>query len=78
MMYQVKVFVTLKESIIDPAGTAVKTALHELGFENVQNVRLSKMIELTVTDVSGIEDMCERLLVNPVMETYHIEIEEIA
>ena len=77
-MYQVKVFVTLRESIIDPAGTAVKNSLHHLGFENVQDVRLSKMIELTVEDVSGIEDMCEKLLVNPVMEKYRIEIEEIA
>jgi len=77
-MYQVKVFVTLKESIIDPAGGAVKNSLHELGFKNVRDVRLSKMIELTVEDVSGIEDMCEKLLVNTVMESYRIEIEEIA
>jgi len=77
-MYQVKVFVTLQESIIDPAGSAVKNSLHELGFENVRDVRLSKMIELTVEDVGGIEEMCEKLLVNPVMETYRIEIEEIA
>jgi len=77
-MYQVKVFVTLRESIIDPAGTAVKNSLHQLGFEHVQDVRLSKMIELTVEDVGGIEEMCEKLLVNPVMEKYRIEIEEIA
>ena len=77
-MYQVKVFVTLQESIIDPAGSAVKNSLHELGFENVRDVRLSKMIELTVEDVGGIEEMCEKLLVNPVMEKYRIEIEEIA
>jgi len=77
-MYQVRVFVTLRESIIDPAGAAVKKSLHQLGFEHVRDVRLSKMIELTVEDVGGIEEMCEKLLVNTVMEDYRIEIEEIA
>ena len=80
-MYRVRVFVTLKESILDPAGAAVETALQGLGFADVGGVRIGKMIELTIEkgeDVDAlIQSMCEKLLVNTVMEAYRYEIEEI-
>jgi len=76
-MFKVKVYVTLRESILDPAGTAVKGSLHKLGFEEVQNVRIGKYIELTVdkVDEAQIKAMCEKLLANTVMEDYRIEVE---
>ena len=76
-MYKVKVFVTLRESILDPEGAAVKGALHKLGFGHVSDVRMGKVIEMTVASREGIDEMCETLLVNTVMEDYTYEIEEM-
>ena len=75
-MYKVKVYVTLRESILDPAGKAVEGSLHNLGYEEVHNVRIGKYIELTVAEIdeARIKDMCEKLLANTVMEDYRIEL----
>lgn len=77
-MHKVRVYVTLRESILDPAGTAVKGSLNRQGFQEVENVRIGKYIELTVdkVDEARIKDMCEKLLANTVMEDYRIEVEE--
>jgi phosphoribosylformylglycinamidine synthase len=80
-MYKVKVFVTLRESVLDPQGTAVKGSLHSLSFEAVKDVRIGKYMELTVEKVENIDDMvkemCEKLLANVVIEDYRYEIEEV-
>ena len=80
-MYKVKVFVTLRESVLDPQGTAVKGSLHSLSFEAVRDVRIGKYMELTVDKVDNInvivEEMCEKLLANVVIEDYRYEIEEV-
>lgn len=80
-MYKVKVFVTLRESVLDPQGTAVKGSLHSLLFEAVRDVRIGKYMELTVDKVDNInvivEEMCEKLLANVVIEDYRFEIEEV-
>ncbi|WP_078408359.1 phosphoribosylformylglycinamidine synthase subunit PurS [Priestia abyssalis] len=80
-MYKVKVFVTLRESVLDPQGTAVKGSLHSLSFEAVKDVRIGKYMELTVEKVDNIEEMvkemCEKLLANVVIEDYRYEIEEV-
>ncbi|MDM5153100.1 phosphoribosylformylglycinamidine synthase subunit PurS [Bacillus sp. DX1.1] len=81
-MYKVKVYVTLRESVLDPQGTAVKGALHSLAFTEVQDVRIGKYMELTidksVSDLdSKIKEMCEKLLANVVMEDYRYEVEEV-
>jgi phosphoribosylformylglycinamidine synthase len=79
IMYQVKVVVTLKESILDPTGIATKDGLNKLGFEGVREVRVGKVLYLTIVKTENIEDkikeMCEKLLVNEVMEEYSYEIE---
>lgn len=84
-MYRAKVYVTLRESILDPQGAAVKGGLHKLGFGEVDGVRIGKMIELRINgnitkmDVDvRIREMCESLLVNEVMEDYVYEIEELS
>ena len=78
-MHQVKVIVTLKESILDPTGIATKDALNKLGYEGVQEVKVGKVLYLTVEKTENIEkqikEMCEKLLVNEVMEEYSYEIE---
>jgi phosphoribosylformylglycinamidine synthase PurS subunit len=81
-MYKVKVFVTLRESVLDPQGTAVKGSLHSLSYTEVQDVRIGKFLELTIekTDRSLdklVKEMCERLLTNTVIEDYTYEVEEV-
>ena len=86
-MHKAKVFVTLRESILDPAGTAVKGSLHKLGFEEVRDARIGKYIELKLdgdldnaadTESVGerVKAMCEKLLANTVIEDFRFEIEK--
>lgn len=79
-MYKVKVNVYLRENILDPQGKAVNNALHQLGFAEVQNVRVGKCIQLLVEDDAAIEqrvkEMCRQLLVNDVMEEMDFSIEK--
>lgn len=81
-MYKVKVYVTLKEGVLDPAGNAVKNSLHSMDYKTVESVRIGKYMELTLDkDTENVEDqvkeMCNRLLANPVIEDYSYEIEEV-
>ena len=62
-----------KEGILDPQGQTVERALPALGFEGVSDVRVGRLIELTVEDEAALPDMCERLLTNPLIEDYEIE-----
>ncbi|MEM6914409.1 MAG: phosphoribosylformylglycinamidine synthase subunit PurS [Pseudomonadota bacterium] len=78
---KVRVFVTLKNGVLDPQGKAIEGALHGLGFGGAENVRQGKLIELDITDASDAADaegqakeMCDRLLANPVMESYRVEV----
>jgi len=77
---QARVFVTLKNGVLDPQGKAIETALHGLGHGNVEGVRQGKLFELNVaaSDKAHAErqlaEMCERLLANTVIENYQIEI----
>ena len=73
---KVRVFVTLKNGVLDPQGKAIHHALEGLGFGGVNDVRAGKLIELEVEpDVgdSDIEEMCRKLLANTVIENYRIE-----
>ena len=67
-----RVLVRPKAGILDPQGVAVERALPALGFEGVANVHVGRMIELDVDDPSRVEEMCERLLANPLIEDYEI------
>jgi len=79
---KVKIFVTLKNGILDPQGRAIQQSLHTLGFSTVEGVRIGKFMELEVneTDTTSTENkikaMCEKLLANTVIEDYHYEILE--
>lgn len=73
---KVKVFVTLKNGVLDPQGKAIHHALEGLGFAGVNDVRQGKLIELDLadgTDDASIEDMCKKLLANTVIENFRIE-----
>ncbi|RYG49176.1 phosphoribosylformylglycinamidine synthase subunit PurS [bacterium] len=74
-MPTVRVFVTLKPSLLDSAGRTVGQSLNKLGYGEVQGVRIGKLIEIEVdsVDEGRIKEMCDRLLANPVIEDYRIE-----
>ena len=73
---KIKIFVTLKNGVLDPQGKAIHHALESLEFSGVNNVRAGKLLELDVSDdVSDqdIEAMCVKLLANTVIEDFEIE-----
>jgi phosphoribosylformylglycinamidine synthase subunit PurS len=71
-MPRVRVLVRPKEGILDPQGIAVERALPALGFEGVQNVHVGRLIELDVEDAGSVDEMCRKLLANPLIEDYEI------
>jgi phosphoribosylformylglycinamidine synthase len=81
-MIRAKVYVTLKRGVLDPQGETVKGALETLGFAGVQDVRIGKFMVITLNAVSredatkSVEEMCKKLLANPVIEDYRFELEE--
>ena len=76
---KVRVLVRPKEGILDPQGQAVERALPALGYEGVSNVRIGRLIELEVDGgdadavAANVREMCERLLANPLIESYQVE-----
>ena len=75
------IYITLKPGLLDAQGNTVKGALETLGFKGVKEVRVGKylQIELNHSDAKtakrDIERMCRKLLANPVVETYRVEIQ---
>ncbi|WP_054955685.1 phosphoribosylformylglycinamidine synthase subunit PurS [Paenibacillus dakarensis] len=80
-MLKAKVYVTIKQSVLDPQGVAVQGALHSIGFKEVESLRIGKYMELELdTDNRGeaeerLQQMCEKLLANTVVEDYRYELE---
>lgn len=62
-----------KAGILDPQGEAVQRALPALGFEGVSHVHVGRLIELDVEDPAQLQDMCEKLLANPLVEDYEVQ-----
>ena len=81
-MFKAQVKVTLKKTVLDPQGKTVKKALESLGFSNVAEARMGKLIELKIqgSDASkakvDLEVMCKKLLSNPIIEEYTYTLEE--
>lgn len=75
-MATVRVYVTLKPSLLDSAGRTVAQSLNSLGFDEIEGARIGKMIELQVEPYSEerVRDMCKKLLANPVIEDYRFEV----
>ena len=83
MKYSVRIDVTHLPGVLDPQGATVERALPALGYTNVSGVSIAKTIRLSLEAESEaaasaqVEEMCERLLANPVIERYTVEIEEL-
>lgn len=80
-MKKVKIYVTLRESVLDPQGSAVMGSLHKMGYGEVEDVRIGKYLELVISDDARnvdalVNEMCQKLLTNTVIEDYRFEIEE--
>jgi phosphoribosylformylglycinamidine synthase PurS subunit len=82
MGLKAKVYVTPRASVLDPQGKAVSGALHSLGYAEIEDVRIGKLVEVRLAETSAqaararLDEMCRKLLANPIVEDYRIEIEE--
>ena len=81
-MAKARVIITLKQTIMDAQGQTVEKALHNLGYEGVRNLRIGKYVEMELNGAAGgdlpaqIDEMCRKLLANPIIEDFRVEIEE--
>ncbi|HET6509770.1 MAG TPA: phosphoribosylformylglycinamidine synthase subunit PurS [Baekduia sp.] len=73
-----RVLIRPKAGILDPQGVAVERALPALGFAGVANVHVGRLVELDVEDQSQLDDICRKLLANPLIEDYEIQAVEAA
>lgn len=82
--YLAKVYVTLKPTVNDPQGLTIKGALQTLGFNSARSVRAGKYIEIRLEEDSlekakqQVQDMCQKLLANPIIENFRFEVEAAA
>ncbi|HET7290585.1 MAG TPA: phosphoribosylformylglycinamidine synthase subunit PurS [Thermodesulfobacteriota bacterium] len=80
--FRVKVEIRLKPVVLDPQGKSVLSALSNLGFGEVRDARVGKLIELRISDGSAesvrerVDEMCRKLLSNPVIEDFVVNVEE--
>jgi phosphoribosylformylglycinamidine synthase len=76
------IYISLKNGVLDPQGKAIENALGQLGFNGVDNVRQGKMIELDLADTDAsearnrLQEMCEKLLANTVIENFDIRLSD--
>ena len=81
-MYKALIRVTLKESVLDPQGAAVKDSLHAMGFQDIQDVRIGKFLEVLIdadnqaAAEEQVQTICQKLLANPVIENFSFQLKE--
>ncbi len=81
--FRAAIQIQLRNNILDVQGKTVENALHSLSFSNVSDVHIGKYVELTVAAadkqqaLSHVEDACRKLIANPIMEDFHIELTEV-
>jgi phosphoribosylformylglycinamidine synthase subunit PurS len=79
---RVKIFISLKQGVLDPQGKAIERSLHTLGYGEVRDARVGKFLEFEIDARSRAEveprirEMCDKLLANTVIEDYRFEIQE--
>jgi phosphoribosylformylglycinamidine synthase len=83
-MLEARIHVTLKKSVLDPQGDTVRSALASLGFQDVTDCRIGKFMVLRLNEGDParaklqVEEMCRKLLANPIIEDYVFQITEVA
>ena len=79
--YRAEIRITPREGILDPEGATIERALRDLGYGDVADVRAGRLVRLTVAAAdeaearSRVEEMCERLIANPIVEDYAVRVE---
>ncbi len=79
-MLEAEIYIILKETVSDPQGLAIKHALSSLKYDNVEEVRVGKLIKIKLNSNSEedakviLEDMCRKLLANPIIENYSFKL----
>ena len=82
-IFLARVFVSLKPTVSDPQGQTIQSGLQQLGFDTVRSVRAGKYMEVLVEEESQdeaaqrVREMCDKLLANPVIEDYRVELEQV-
>ncbi len=82
--FRAEVYVSLRPSVLDPAGAAVEAGIRGMGYTAIEGVRIGKYVELTVgaaTEAAAreqLEVICDRLLTNPVIENYRFQLQAVA
>ncbi|MBN2753904.1 MAG: phosphoribosylformylglycinamidine synthase subunit PurS [Candidatus Goldbacteria bacterium] len=80
-MAKVKIYVTLKEGILDPQGKTIGNALEKMGYKNIEEVKVGKFIEIETKDAKSaklekeVDEICDKLLANPNIEKYTFKVE---
>lgn len=83
MKYQARIFITLRPSVLDPAGTAVQSALKQMDY-HVDSVRIGKYVEIALEAnddeeaTQKLDEAADKLLANPVIENYRFEFTQVA
>ncbi|MBC1238815.1 phosphoribosylformylglycinamidine synthase [Nostoc linckia z18] len=81
--YLAKIHVTLRPSVLDPAGVAVQSGLQQMGYTTVEQVRIGKYIELTIVSPDekkarqDLNNICDQMLANTVIENYRFDLIEV-
>ncbi len=82
-MLEAEIYVALKKTVADPQGLTIKHALESLGYENLQEIRYGKYITVKIDSADrkeaekNLNEMCGKLLANPIIEDYRVTIKEI-
>ena len=78
-----RIVIRLRPGVLDPQGTTIRKALESLGFPEVRELRVGRVLELTLDGTdrtraqARLDEMCRKLLANPVVEDYSVELEDV-
>ena len=81
-MIRAEIYITLKKTVLDPQGLTIKHALQSMGYQGLKEVRIGKLLTLKLNHQNSkktrqqIEEMCKKLLANPIIEDYRFKIKE--
>jgi len=81
-MLEAEIYITLKKTVSDPQGLTIKHALESLGYKNLEEVRVGKLVTIKLSSKDKkkakqkLDEMCQKLLANPIIEDYHFKIKE--
>jgi len=81
-MLGAEIYITLKKTVSDPQGLTIKHALESLGYKNLEEVRVGKLVTIKLSSKDKkeakqkLDEMCQKLLANPIIEDYHFKIKE--